>query len=83
MEINALGKILHDMYSNAKRDKVAMIYLFGIKYSDDIKRFDVAEIVKISGINVLSYATEIRKAIKLANYVVLNENGIKNTLITL
>jgi len=82
MEINELGKILHDMYFNAKGNKVAMIHLFGIKYSKDIQLRDVSEIVKIAGINVPSYATEIRKGITLANYVVLNENGIKNTQLT-
>ena len=75
MTIKQLGKILKEMYENAPNNyKVANIHLFGIKYSDVIRKnyYSVTEIVRESGIN-LSYATEVSKGIKLSNYVIPKE----------
>ena len=69
MGAKELGKLLNDMYQNAPRgEQVTMIHLFGIKYSADIKRSGIKEVVKEAGINS-TYSTEISKAINLSKYV--------------
>ena len=66
-----LAEILNKMYfDSADREAVAMIHLFGIKYAKEIKNSgskpkELAELAKIP----LSYATEIRKGVKLSKYV--------------
>jgi len=66
-----LSEILADMYNNSlKGESVAMIHLFGIKYSEQIKEYGIKEIVERSGLNA-SYATEVSKGIKLAKYVIV------------
>ncbi len=66
---NELGKILADMYANAqKNEQVTMIYLFGVKYADDIRKVGVREVIEQSGI-LSTYKTELKKAINLAKYV--------------
>jgi ribosomal protein S18 len=67
--INELGKILADMYTNApKKEQVTMIHFFGVKYSDDVQKVGVREVIEQSGIHS-TYRTELNKAIKLAKYV--------------
>jgi len=59
------------MYHNAPDgDHVVMIHLFGIKYAREIAAAGVAckTIAIAAGINE-SYGTEIRKALRLAEYV--------------
>jgi hypothetical protein len=71
MTLKELGEKLSEMYNNApKGDAVALIHLFGIKYSVEIKnsRFSKKEIAKAARIHE-SYGTEISKGVKLANYV--------------
>jgi hypothetical protein len=71
MTVVELGGILKDMYEKATdKDHVAMIHLFGIKYSDEIisNGYTAKEIVKAAGMNE-SYATEISKGIRLGKYV--------------
>ncbi len=71
MTIKELGEKLSEMYHNApKGDSVAMIHLFGIKYSKEIKmsEFSNKDIAKAARIQE-SYGTEISKGVKLANYV--------------
>tara|TARA_B110000046_G_scaffold44038_2_gene49043 strand:+ start:2804 stop:3031 length:228 start_codon:yes stop_codon:yes gene_type:complete len=71
MTLNELGEKLSKMYNNApKGDAVTMIYLFGIKYANQIKEnnYSKKDIIKQSGISK-SYFTELTKAIKLATYV--------------
>lgn len=66
-----LGKLLKDMYNNASDgEAVAMIHLFGIKYSTEIKngRYSAKEIAIAAGISE-KYGTEINKGIKLSTYV--------------
>jgi len=66
---NELGKILANMYTNAKsKEKVTMIHLFGVKYHDDIRRVGVAQVIEESGISS-TYKTELTKAVNLAKYV--------------
>jgi 5-methylcytosine-specific restriction protein B len=80
-----LGKILSEMYENAPRgDKVAMIHLFGIRYSSEIKsKIDknnnmsnvLKEIIKKTRLKNgssmdESYDREISKGLKLAQYVI-------------
>ncbi|MCT7596349.1 McrB family protein [Aliarcobacter butzleri] len=66
MNKNELASILKNMYDNAEQgEKVAMIHLFGMKYSKEIKELSSAnEIVKLAGIND-SYYSEVSKGIKL------------------
>ena len=65
-----LGKILGEMYGNAKSgEKVTMIYLFGVKYHDEIQNVGIAQVIEESGIHS-TYRTELNKAVKLAKYVI-------------
>jgi 5-methylcytosine-specific restriction protein B len=69
MTAKELGKILNEMYTNAPRkEQVTMIYLFGIKYHNEIHKVGTREVVEASGINI-SYTAEISKALRLAQYV--------------
>ncbi|HEB9355732.1 TPA: AAA family ATPase [Campylobacter coli] len=62
------------MYENApKGNKVAYIHYFGIKFAEEINKNSLGEVVKYANIPE-SYATEISKAISLAD--VLNQNNI-------
>lgn len=75
MDKYALAKILSDMYLGAADgESVAMIHLFGIKYSSDIVKAETkaSELAKLSGISD-SYATEISKGMKLSKYVHVKE----------
>lgn len=72
MSIKELGNKLSEMYNNAPvGDQVAMIHLFGIKYSDQIikSKLSKKDIAIEAGIHK-SYGTEISKGVKLANYVI-------------
>ncbi|EAK0979118.1 restriction endonuclease [Campylobacter lari] len=61
------------MYENApKGNKVTYIHYFGIKFAEEIRKNSLNEIVKYANISE-SYATEIAKAISLAD--VLNQNN--------
>lgn len=69
MNATELGKLLSESYQNAqKTEKVTMIHLFGIKYSEEIMECGIAEVIKESGI-FSTYRTELGKGIKLAKYV--------------
>ncbi|MDV6326854.1 hypothetical protein Q5L94_02215 [Idiomarina sp. Sol25] len=71
MTLHQLGKTLHDMYFNSKKgESVVMIHFFGVKYAHEIKSSDASkrEIVEAAGISK-SYATELSKAVKLAEFV--------------
>lgn len=72
MKLNDLAAKLGEMYKNApKGDAVAMIHLFGIKYSKEIteSKYSKKDIIKQSGISA-SYLTELTKGVKLAEYVI-------------
>lgn len=71
MTLKNLGDILHKMYFESEDgEAVAMIHLFGIKYSAEIAllRASKKDLAKAAGIP-LSYSTEISKGVKLARYV--------------
>lgn len=66
-----LAQKLNEMYYNAPEgEKVSMIHLFGIKYSEEIKECSAStkEIAKAADIKE-SYGTEISKGVKLGHYV--------------
>ncbi len=71
MKTTELGQKLKEMYDKAPHgEAVAMIHLFGIKFSEDIKESNASfkEIAVAAGIGE-SYGTEISKGAKLAKYV--------------
>lgn len=71
MKFTTLSTILADMYFNApKGDKAVMVHLFGIKYARDIQACDETpkQLAIAARLNE-SYATEIAKGIRLAQYV--------------
>jgi 5-methylcytosine-specific restriction protein B len=81
MPIAELARILSEMYENAPDgDKVAMIHLFGIRYSNEIAEngrvsYVSKEIIKNTRLRDgssmhESYDREIFKGIKLARYVI-------------
>lgn len=73
MTIKELGEKLGDMYHNApKGATVAMIHLFGIKYSEEIKisKYSKKDIATAANVPV-SFVTEISKGVKLAEFVKL------------
>jgi hypothetical protein len=64
-----LRSILAETILNApKKEKVIKLYLFGIKYADDIKKFSIREVIENSNIPQ-SYQAEMNKAVNLAKYV--------------
>jgi len=61
---------LKNMYETSKKGyKVANIILFGIKYSNILKKMTNIDLVKLAetATGNASYATEIRKGIKLSD----------------
>jgi 5-methylcytosine-specific restriction protein B len=69
MTVNELGHKLKEMYNDApKGEQVTMIYLFGIKYHNEIKETGIKQVIEQSGI-LSTYKTELSKAVKLAKYV--------------
>jgi len=71
MTIKELSDILLDMYGNASQGgKAVMVHLFGVKYAEQIESCGgtAKDIVKAAGIRD-SYSTEIRKGVRLAEYV--------------
>jgi hypothetical protein len=82
MTIIELGKILSGMYENAPDgSQVAMIHLFGIRYSGEIKKHnyipkDIMKNTKLKNGSPMpeSYQAEIQKGVKLAVYVIDKES---------
>ncbi len=73
MTVYNLGQELKSMYENAPHgETTTFIRLFGIKYAEQIKRYDykVTDIVKASGIGA-SYQAEVNKGVQLAKYVLM------------
>ncbi|MCL2591790.1 MAG: HNH endonuclease [Defluviitaleaceae bacterium] len=72
MTKDKLSLFLKEMYESGidSRSQVAMIHLFGIRYSKDLQvdSLSIHEIVKNAGISS-NYSVEISKGINLANYV--------------
>ncbi len=80
MEIKDLASILDLYYEFGKerKDRNALIQCFGIKYADFIikNKIKPEEIIEKSTLKNTQYAKELRKGIKLANYVCLKEDFI-------
>ena len=76
MNIAALGQELRKMYEDGEKrnEKVAMIHLFAIKFSDEIKNQDrtinntLEEILKYAELRP-SYKVELNKGMNIAKYV--------------
>ena len=66
-----LGLKLKEMYDNAlDGEKVAMIHLFGIKYSAEIQESGASfQDISVGAGLSQSYGTEISKGAKLSKYV--------------
>ena len=64
------GSILREMYSDglSRGEAVSMVYIFAIKYADDLNGMDVHNVRSYSGIPE-GYAAEISKGRNLAKYV--------------
>jgi 5-methylcytosine-specific restriction protein B len=84
MTIIELSKMLSEMYENAPDgDKVAMIHLFGIRYSSEIEKNGKVSVVskeiikntKLKNDSQMheSYDREIFKGLKLSKYVIDKE----------
>ena len=70
MQISQLAKILSERVARAgKGERVTQIHLFGIEYADEIGSA-ANQVVAASEIDN-SYATEVRKVMRLAKYVQL------------
>lgn len=78
MEINDLAKILDFYYQKGKEKKEcnALIQCFGIKYVNLILEQNIKpeDIIEKSNLKGTTYATKLRKAIKLAKYVNLKDH---------
>jgi hypothetical protein len=62
---------LRDAWQNAPEgDVVVRIHLFGIKHAQALQQVRLAELVQAAGVP-RPYATEIRKGMRLAEYVKL------------
>jgi 5-methylcytosine-specific restriction protein B len=85
MTLTNLANMLSQMYENAPDgEKVAMIHLFGIRYSKIIREnnYVAGEIIKqtklTDGSQIRdSYFAEINKGVNLAKYVIEKEEMLK------
>ena len=71
MDFQKLVQELVSTYHTAPPgERVTMIYLFGIKYADEItqNRYSLVDLLKAAEVPV-SYRIELKKAINLAAYV--------------
>ncbi len=70
MTSKELGAALSDMYTNApKNEQVSMVYVFGIKFHEEIRKYGVKEVFEHSGIASKGYIIELNKAVNLAKFV--------------
>lgn len=78
MLLQELSKELERHYEIGKQRKEcnALVQCFGIKFADVIKENNIRpeDIVEYSSLQGTTYATEIRKGIKLSKYVVITKN---------
>lgn len=71
MNVDEAARRLKAMYEKASEgDKAVSIHLFGIECAEELKDLPLNEIVIRAGVPD-SYRTEIRKGIRLAQYVTL------------
>ena len=78
MTLQELCKELERYYEIGKQRKevVPLIHCFGIKYSDVITNNNIRgdDIVVLTSLRDTKFATEIRKGMKLAKYVMMKNN---------
>ena len=73
MNIDEAAKILRRAYRRAPEGRQATtVHLFGIKYADELSEVDLNQLIKKAGIRD-SYYAEIRKGIRLSEYVNLKD----------
>ena len=72
MTINELAGILHSAYYNAPdKAKASSLHLFGIRYANELSHIPLNDLIKKADIRP-TYYVEIRKGIRLAEYVELD-----------
>jgi hypothetical protein len=71
MTVEELSLILRDRYHNAADRKVALsVHLYGIEFAKALRGHSIEEICARADVPK-SYSTEIRKGIRLSDFVVL------------
>ena len=74
MTVDEAAHILREMYRKAPiGEKATSIHLFGIKYAKELSGLSIADIAD-QATGSESYQVEIRKGIRLAEYVQLKGN---------
>lgn len=70
MDVYEAAQRLKDMVQEgeATRRKALMVHLFGIKYAQELHQLNVREVVDLADLKY-TWATEIQKGMKLAEYV--------------
>lgn len=70
MDVYEAAQRLKDMVreGEATRRKALMVHLFGIKYAPELRLLKVRDVVELADLKY-TWATEIQKGIKLAEYV--------------
>lgn len=80
MNSTELAKILNAFYEKGKKSKNinAMILCFGIKYAEEINANKIRpeDIIAQSNLAETKYARELRKGIKLSEFVTLKSDVI-------
>ena len=79
MTLHELSAALQTMYASAPKGRqVTMVHLFGIQYAPEIRAsgFAPREIVRAAGLSE-TYVTEVNKGIRLAPYVRVREDALK------
>ena len=71
MQTSELSTIFKDLYHQAEKGStVVTIHLFGIKYAGQLEGHNLKEICTLADVPT-SFATEIRKGMRLAEHVTL------------
>lgn len=70
-----LARLLHEAWADAPAgDVVVRIHLFGIRHARELEDVNLKRLVVEAGVPE-PYATEIRKAMRLADWVALKSDG--------
>ena len=78
MNETELAEILRRMYRNAPNgEQTTAVHLFGIRYVAELSAPNVSinRMVERSGVGKTTYHTEVRKGMRLAKYVELNDRA--------
>jgi hypothetical protein len=71
MGVDHLAHALRDAYAKApKGDKAVTIHLFGIRHARELDGQNLHKLAERAGISD-TYGTELRKGVRLAEYVIL------------